>query len=135
MQPHRGSSLGGPCILVVDDEETVRSLAARVLREAGYQVIELPSAETALALLTGTDLECDLVVSDVRMDGRSGTELAALLATSRPSLPILLISGFADPRTAAIPTAARRDFLQKPFSPEQLVSAARHLLADRTVSP
>src|SRR5919205_2586214 len=99
MQPHRGSSPGGACILLVDDEETVRSFTARVLREAGYQVMELPSAESALALLTGTDLECGLVVSDVRMDGLSGTELAALLATSRPSLPILLVSGFPAPRT------------------------------------
>jgi FixJ family two-component response regulator len=124
---------GRPCILVIDDEDAVRHFTVRVLREAGYQVLELAEAESALLIFRATDFDCAVVVSDVKMDGLSGTALASALAALRPTLPVLLVSACADLRVTPMPATARRDFLQKPFSPDQLLSAVQGLLADHAL--
>jgi two-component system cell cycle sensor histidine kinase/response regulator CckA len=133
MQPSATGAPGGPCVIVIDDEDLVRHLTARALSEARYRVLEFPDAESALALLAKPHFKCDLVVTDVRMARMGGAELAARLASSRPGLPVLLISGYTDPRAAPRQGQAQRAFLQKPYSPEQLLSAVRRLLPNNTV--
>jgi DNA-binding NtrC family response regulator len=122
------------CILVIDDEDTVRRVTARALHDAGHRVLELPDAESALLVLARPDFCCSLVVTDIRMDGMSGTELAARLATSRPALPVLLVSGHADPSVASLAAGARRAFLQKPFTSDLLLRAVQRLLPNEAVS-
>jgi PAS domain S-box-containing protein len=82
-------------VLLVDDEPLVRSSTADMLAEMGFAVIEFGSAEEAFARLEA-GLEADLVVTDHLMPGMTGTELARHLRVTRPELPVLLISGYAD---------------------------------------
>src|SRR5919201_684897 len=86
-----------PWLLVIDDEDMVRVFTIRVLRQAGYPIVEVPDAESALQLLDDRAFHCSLVITDVRMPNMSGVELAEELAESRPELPVLFVSGFPEP--------------------------------------
>jgi len=79
--------------LVVEDEQAVRHLTARILEGAGFRTLEAGSAEEALALLGALEDAVQLVVSDVTMPGIGGLQLADMMAEGWPSTPILLISG------------------------------------------
>ena len=97
-------------VLLVDDEDLVRGAAAFMLGDLGFEVTEASSAEDALRLLEG-GLTPDLLVTDHLMPGLSGTDLVRSLRTSRPRLPTLLVSGYADLEGVA-PDLPR---LTKPF--------------------
>ncbi|HSV73072.1 MAG TPA: HD domain-containing phosphohydrolase [Chthonomonadales bacterium] len=102
-------------ILVVDDEAWVRDLLHTSLSCSGYCVSAVPSAEQALAFLQRQD--CDLVLSDVRMDGMDGLALSRALRASHPHIPVVLLTGHAHvelARTALQQGAA--DFITKPFA-------------------
>jgi two-component system, cell cycle sensor histidine kinase and response regulator CckA len=120
-----------PTILVVDDEDIVRALVTRALREAGYRVIQAQHGSAALALLEGQCETIHLVISDLVMPGVGGREVAQWIKAHCPALPILFISGY--PRTyleahdlydAAIP------LLRKPFLPSRLLESVQELLPD-----
>jgi two-component system, cell cycle sensor histidine kinase and response regulator CckA len=118
-------------ILVVEDDEAVRELAARVLRRAGHRVLVAASGEEALAEAErGTGF--DLLVADIVMPGMSGTELAERLRRQRPDLPILFTSGNA---AGAFQDATEllRDssFMEKPYDPAALAARVRELLPVR----
>jgi len=82
-------------VLLVDDEEIVREATAAMLTDAGYTVMQAGSAAEALKIARG-ESEPDIVVADYKMPGMSGIELAEALRATRPSIPILLITGFAN---------------------------------------
>ncbi|MFN8581777.1 MAG: response regulator [Gemmatimonadaceae bacterium] len=115
-------------ILLVEDEELVRRMAKRTLERVGYQVTVARSAEEALQLSRG-GLEVDLLLSDIVMPGMNGRELARLLADERPSMRILLMSGYAHVRAAFEGHVDDTPFLQKPFTVEQLLSRVRDVLS------
>ena len=107
---HRGR------ILVVDDEPLVRLGTAEMLRDEGYEVEEADSAETALEL--GPFDRFDCVVTDYLMPGLNGVELAHRLQATRPALPILLLSGYANLEAfSALP------YLSKPCFGDDLTRA------------
>lgn len=81
--------------LLVDDEELVRMSTADMLGELGYEVVEAVSAEGALLLLHD-GLEPSIVVTDHLMPGMSGAQLARDLKAQRPTLPVLIVSGYAE---------------------------------------
>ncbi|QGN54796.1 PAS domain S-box protein [Novosphingobium sp. Gsoil 351] len=115
---------GKGCILVVDDEPLVRMGTAELLRDEGYEVDEAESAEAALALGSFDRFAC--VVTDYLMPGMNGVELAARIQLARPALPILLLSGYADPGAfSALP------YLSKPCFGDDLARAVGTLLADK----
>jgi two-component system, cell cycle sensor histidine kinase and response regulator CckA len=119
-------------ILVVDDEPAVRKLLARILRARGYDVFETEDGPSALAFMSGTDRQMDLVVTDVLMPKMSGTQLAKEIQTRWPSIKILLVSGY--PRGERDrPTAidATLPMLGKPFTPTNIENAVRELLDSR----
>jgi two-component system, cell cycle sensor histidine kinase and response regulator CckA len=121
------ASVGNESVLVVEDEPGVRSFARSVLERHGYRVIEAESSEAALECLAAFDREIDLLVTDVMLTGINGGELASQLRRLRPALPVLFMSGYADPEVAhSLPSGA--DFLQKPFSAHTLLSRVRHTL-------
>ena len=127
-RPEIGAPDGLRTVLVVEDEESVRVLVARMLERLGYRVLQAPNGAAAMSLV-GTRLhELDLLLSDVVMPGMRGPELAAALRSLRPELPVVFMSGYADPRDAggAIPDDA--PLLPKPFTLEDLGAAIGPLL-------
>lgn len=103
--------------LLVDDEDLVRLSTADMLIELGYRVIEAASAEEALRLLN-RGLNPEVVVTDHLMPGMSGTDLARVLQNDRPSIKVLIVSGYAE--TAGIAPDLPR--LTKPFRSAELAA-------------
>jgi DNA-binding NtrC family response regulator len=117
-------------ILVVDDERLVLTLLARVLSEAGYEVLQADSAEEALKLSATSNF--DLLLTDLRMPGLSGQELALCLLQTRPGLPVIYMSGFCDRAAAGLDAlSGASEFLQKPFSRSALLTAVMAVLPER----
>jgi PAS domain S-box-containing protein len=116
----------GRTILLVEDEEPVRRVAARCLERAGYRVLAVADGEDALRIAAATP-KIDLLLTDVVMPGMSGPRLADHLRAARPSLPVLFMSGFSRdlPESLAPPPGA---LLQKPFTPERLAARVAEVL-------
>jgi CheY-like chemotaxis protein len=104
--------------LLVDDEDLVRMSTADMLMDLGYDVVEACTGEEALRLIDG-GLQPDLVVTDHLMPGMTGVELAKALRSSRPTLPLLIISGYAE-EDGIDPSLAR---LTKPFRKAELAAS------------
>ncbi len=120
---------GAETVLLVEDEETVRSLAREVLVRRGYRVIEARDGVEALELLEDGAAGVALVVSDLIMPRMGGVELGRRLRDRRPVLPLLLMSGYADGAgVQALREEAGRQFLRKPFTPEALARAVRQAI-------
>jgi two-component system cell cycle sensor histidine kinase/response regulator CckA len=120
---------GSETILVVDDEEAVRSSTRRALERSGYTVIPAIDGADALLLFTEHDGAIDLVVTDVVMPGLSGRELVGRLKIMSPQLPVLFVSGYTEEgvRKQGVlePGAA---YLEKPFAPDRLLHKVREIL-------
>jgi len=120
----------GELVLVVEDEEQVRTVAARALAEAGYRVLLAESGERALEMVRQNGNRPVLALVDVVMPGLGGSELAEELARVVPETRVLFTSGYTDGeilrRGLLDPGAA---FLAKPFSPEALVRAVHASIA------
>lgn len=112
--------------LLVDDEDLVRASTAEMLADIGYEVVEAPSAERAIELISD-GLEVDLLITDHLMPGMNGTELVRMLKDSWPGLPVLIVSGYAE-HQGIDPSLPR---LTKPFRRRDLVAA----IAASTESP
>ncbi len=110
-------------ILVVDDDDEVRVMLVESLRDFGYTVMEAASAEDALPLARAADRNgergIDMVITDVRMPGMSGLELADRLQREHTHLKVIVMSGYFQPQ----PLSQR--FLRKPFRIQELASAVR----------
>jgi PAS domain S-box-containing protein len=119
---------GGETVLVVEDEEPVRRMAARTLSSRGYRVLEAADAEQALAREPEWG-PIHLLVTDVVMPGMGGRELATALLGRRPGLKLLYISGYTDDeviRRGLLDAGA--PFLEKPFEAEGLARRVREVL-------
>ena len=112
-------------VLLVDDEDLVRSSTADMLADLGYAVVEAPSAEEGLRLVS-QGLRPDVLVTDHLMPGMDGVELARLLREQLPRLRLLVISGYAE----AEGVAADLPRLEKPFRRADLA----RVLADEEVT-
>lgn len=123
-----GASLG--TILVVEDEEAVRSLAAHILRSRGHAVIEANNGEQALRVCREHAGPIDVLVTDVCMPGISGGVLAGAAVKLRPGLRTVFISGYSDDALVNHGVSAHEAaFVQKPFTPEQLATSVERALA------
>jgi CheY-like chemotaxis protein len=128
-----GTERGSGVILLVDDDDDVRAVAASMLGEAGYQVIEAGSGGAALECLEQRGEHIALMIADIAMPGMSGVELAHAARLSRPALPILFVTGFAG--AALPPTDSRQDrLLRKPFRATELAAEVATLLAECATS-
>jgi CheY-like chemotaxis protein len=117
-----------PHVVIVDDEPAVRSLVRRMLEPAGYVVEEAETPQQACAVAE-RNAEMDLLVSDFRMPGLTGGEVARRVRIAKPKVRVLFITGFADQlfdeRQALW---AGEAFLEKPFSTKGLLEATSLLL-------
>lgn len=112
-------------ILVVDDDVTVRRLAARMLQQHGFCVIEADCGSAGLESFTTHHKKVDLVLSDVVMPKMSGTEMIEQILTIDPSVRVLLMTGFAV--EAMLPKAV--PIVSKPFTSDSLVQSVKACLA------
>jgi two-component system cell cycle sensor histidine kinase/response regulator CckA len=120
---------GAETILLVEDEEVVRTLARQVLEINGYTVLEAESAADALILFEKHEGQIHLMVTDVVMPGKSGRELAERLVPSQPGMKVLYMSGYTDDAIVHHGVLdAGTSFLQKPFTPDALARKVREVL-------
>ena len=104
-------------ILVADDEEGLRSLIARALKQDGHEVMTASDGAEALDLLTREQGAFELLLSDIRMPVMDGIALALTAARDHPDVTILLMTGYADQRERAHGLDALiHDVITKPFS-------------------
>jgi PAS domain S-box-containing protein len=119
-------------VLLVEDDEALRHLAARVLRDAGYTVLDSKAATEAVLLGTHHKGEIDLLLTDVVMPQMSGRTVAELLTQLRPAMRVLYMSGYTDDVVVTRGVrATEMQFLQKPFTPEQLLHQVRAALTQQ----
>lgn len=125
---------GTEIILLVEDEPSVRLLTQHILRTHGYTVHEAEDAFQAMDLIRRNTLHIDLLITDLVMPGMNGKELAMRLRSHFADLKVLYMSGYSDnlPVTGS-ETQGPTAFLQKPFSPEDLIRLVREIL--HSVSP
>ncbi len=115
-------------ILVVEDEVDVRRSAVEALRAMGYRTVEVESAAEALHLLERQPA-IDLLLTDVRMPGdMDGAELAFTVKSRWPSVGIVVLSGYFDPKASRLPVGA--SFLSKPYRIKELKVAIEQQLDD-----
>jgi len=114
-------------LLVIDDEPIIRDLMVEILADAGYDVLAAETAARALELLTTDDVA--LVISDIMMPGLSGLDLLQTLNQTRPSLPVILVTGAGtyDHLRSALARGAA-GLVLKPFSHAELHAAVADTL-------
>jgi PAS domain S-box-containing protein len=120
---------GTETVLLVEDEEAVRALAARALANAGHAVLEASGGDQALAILAERGDDIELLLTDVVMPGLSGRDLADQVRAAYPGMPVLFMSGYSPDdvvRRGLLYQGAA--FLQKPFTPDRLASKVREVL-------
>ena len=116
-------------ILVVEDDVLVRMTCATLIEDAGYRVIEAPTADDALAILEKAD-RVELLFSDVDMPGSmDGLELAEIVHRRWPDIRLLLTSGHHQLGAGKIPDDG--EFMPKPYSLDAVIAQIRALLADK----
>jgi len=117
------------CVLLVDDDTAVRRALAAMLKRNGIQVREAASAAEVIELDQNGALACDVLLSDVRMPGMDGVELALVMRSRQPQLPILLMSGFVeDAQQLARLEDTDIPLLAKPIRADALLSTINGLL-------
>ncbi len=124
MTYHRGTET----ILLVDDEESLRNVVVDILGQLGYRMLSAASGPEALALAEEYSGKIDLLLSDVVMDPLSGPALAEKLASIRPEMKIIFISGYAD---SLAPDGVLRPgtiLVNKPFTIKILSAKLREVL-------
>ena len=111
-----------PPVLVVDDEKNMRLSLQTVLKDEGYAVRAVESAEDGINLLEQEELF--MVITDARLGGMTGYDFLKIIHASKPDLPVLMLTAYATPKLAveAIQSGAI-DYLAKPFEPEELLHA------------
>jgi two-component system cell cycle sensor histidine kinase/response regulator CckA len=119
----------GERVLLVEDQDEVKRVAERTLRDAGYVVLAASSGAEAMDLYRAEDGAVDVVFSDLILRDESGLDLAESLRSLNPGLPILLTSGCAD-KDPQWPTIEDRGygFLEKPYEPADLVRTVHETL-------
>jgi two-component system, NtrC family, sensor kinase len=125
----RANGGAGEAILVVEDDEGVRSYAGEILDELGYRVLVAPEGKTALRFIEQPERHIDLLLTDMVMPGLNGRQLADAARAVRPNLPVLFMTGYS---RNAILHQGRVDpglsLIQKPFGRDALAAKVREVL-------
>ncbi|MEZ5773770.1 MAG: response regulator [Hyphomicrobiaceae bacterium] len=119
---------GTGTVLLVEDEEAVRRIAARALARQGYQVLEAGTGAEALDVLAEHDGRVDLVVSDIVMPEMDGPTLLKALRKVNPEMKIIFISGYAEDALKSLEGGEEFQFLPKPFQLKELVAVVKETL-------
>jgi CheY-like chemotaxis protein len=120
---------GEELVLLVEDEDAVRSLAEHVLRSCGYEVLAAADGRQAVRLAQNHRRPIQLLIADVVMPHIGGRAVADQVAVLQPGIKVLFVSGYMD--DAVVRHGIVRDetaFLQKPYSPTGLARKVREVL-------
>jgi two-component system cell cycle sensor histidine kinase/response regulator CckA len=120
---------GSATVLLVEDEDAVRSFAARALATRGYKVLEAASGVQALDVMSEHGGDVDIVVSDVVMPEMDGPTLLKHLRRTNPQIKIIFVSGYAEEAFRNnLDESEKFTFLPKPFSLKKLAAAVKETL-------
>lgn len=117
-----------PTILLVDDDEAVRRILRKVLESQPYRVVETGHPYHACKLYDADRMAIDLVVTDLKMPGMSGQQVAAHIWASRPELPVVFITGYSDHSYPHDLHGPHSRYIEKPFESEVLLDHVAELL-------
>jgi len=116
-------------LMLVEDEDGVRTFSARALRNKGYNVLEANSGDTALDMFKDGAKDVDLLITDVVMPRVDGPTLVKEIRGSHPDLKVIFISGYTeDAFRKRVGEEPEIHFLQKPFSLKQLAGKVKEVL-------
>ncbi|MBA2628106.1 MAG: PAS domain S-box protein, partial [Gemmatimonadales bacterium] len=127
--PHRAPAASGGVVLVADDEELVRRLAHSALTNAGYEVLLAENGQEAVALFGANGDRVRAALVDLTMPVLGGAETVAQLRRLRPSLPVVISSGYGEAEALGeLGGSTGVEFLQKPYSVTALVEAVERVI-------
>ncbi len=117
------------CVLLVEDEPMIREIMAETLQDAGFEVFEAPSGDSALDILSNPPKAFSILVTDFHMPGATdGAQVAACMRSLDPHIPIIIATG----RPEVLQPSWRRELgyhlLRKPYLPSHLVTLVNTLL-------
>ena len=122
-------------ILLAEDDDSVRAFVKRALELDGHAVVAVEDGATALEVVGADQGGFDLLVSDIKMPIMDGIALALNVARDRPTLPILLMTGYADQRERASNLQLLiRDVITKPFTLTTICGAVREALGAKKMN-
>ncbi len=127
-KPANTDMTGSGLVLLVEDEEPVRRLAARALKRQGFDVLEAGSGVEALEVMREVDGKVDLVVSDIVMPEMDGPTLLKELRKQQPDMKLIFISGYAEDALQTLNPEEEFEFLPKPFQLAELVAKVKATL-------
>jgi CheY-like chemotaxis protein len=126
---HSPTSDTPPAVLIAEEDDAVRRTLAALLGGAGFAVTQVADGTAALALLAKPGRTFAAAVLDCRMPGLTGPEVLARVRPGLPTLPVVVVSGSADPAAvAAVRADPHARFLTKPFQPGELVRVITDLV-------
>jgi two-component system, cell cycle sensor histidine kinase and response regulator CckA len=117
-------------VVLVDDEDLVRRVVSRLLEREGYRVLEVSTAEDGLAILSNGE-RVDLLLTDVTLPGMNGVELGRRVLEERHDLKLICMSGSGEEESVSdllARAAGKASFINKPFSPGELIEAVNNML-------
>jgi DNA-binding response OmpR family regulator len=118
-------------ILVVEDEEIVRQMVALVLEQDGFRVLQAASSDEADQIWSAESSSIELLLTDIRLPGMPGPEMARRFKSEKPSLRVIVSSGSDDLETSELMDLItdEDDLLNKPYTPKKLIDATRRQFA------
>lgn len=130
--PRRAPQRGNETVLLAEDDRTVRELTGKVLRNAGYHVLEATDGEEAIELFRRHTSSIDLLISDVVMPKKSGREVYEAVTAMRPDVKVLFTSGYpADIVRGKGILDEGLNFASKPIRPQELLDKVREVLGKK----
>ncbi|MBW2065850.1 MAG: response regulator [Deltaproteobacteria bacterium] len=125
----QGDLGGSETILIAEDSDALRRIAAKALMSYGYKVLEAENGEEATRLSGGFNGSIHLLLTDVIMPGMNGMDLAERIKAKRPEIKVLYMSGYTDNTITTHGVLEQGvNFIQKPFTPEALARRVREVL-------
>ena len=119
----------GGAILVVEDEEQVRTLIVRVLEKRGFNVLQAENGRRALEVARTRLTDISLVITDIVMPEMGGAPLLKELRALRSDLPFLCMTGYTREEVSSSDSLPDAQFIEKPFTPNALLSEVENILA------
>ena len=120
---------GSGNILLIDDEETIRSMASELLDQLGYQVTTAQNGSTGINLLKENPNSYDVILLDMVMPDKNGSEVFSVIQSLNDQIPVILMSGYTqDYDIDALIKSGASSFIQKPFRLKTLSEAIERVL-------